>query len=50
LRTGRPHPTGAAHAAHVVDVMHAVHLSIREGRSIELTSTFAAPEPLEWAK
>ena len=50
LRTGRPHPTGAAHAAHVVDVMHAVHRSIRENRPVELASTFAPPEPLAWAR
>jgi predicted dehydrogenase/sugar phosphate isomerase/epimerase len=50
LRMGRPHPTGAAHAAHVVDVMHAVHRSIRENRPVELTSAFPAPEPLAWAR
>jgi hypothetical protein len=50
LRSGRPHPTGAAHAAHVVDVMHAVHRSIQENRAIDLSSTFPAPEPLEWAR
>ena len=50
LRTGKPHPTGGAHAAHVVDVMQSVHRSIREGRAIELTSTFPPPEPLAWAR
>ena len=49
LRTNRPHPTGGAHAAHVVQVMESVHRSIKEGRALELTSKFPAPEPLEWA-
>ena len=50
LRTGKPHPTSGAHAAHVVEVMESVHRSVREGRAVELTSTFPAPEPLAWAK
>jgi len=50
LRSGQPHPTGGAHAAHVVEVMQSVHRSVREGRAVELTSTFPAPVPLEWAK
>jgi predicted dehydrogenase/sugar phosphate isomerase/epimerase len=50
LRSGQPHPTGGAHAAHVVEVMQSVHRSIRESRAVELTSTFPAPRPLEWAK
>ena len=50
LRTGAPHPTTGAHAAHVVDVMENIHRSAREGRAIELTSTFTAPKPLEWAR
>ena len=50
LRTGAPHPTGGAHAAHVVEIMEAIHRSIREGRAVQLTSAFPAPEPLSWAK
>ena len=50
LRSGKPHPTGGAHAAHVIEVMQSVHRSIREQRTLELTSTFPAPEPLDWAK
>ncbi|HWA25868.1 MAG TPA: Gfo/Idh/MocA family oxidoreductase [Lacunisphaera sp.] len=49
LRTGQPHPTGGAHAAHVVEIMEAVHTSAREGRAITLTSTFPAPPPQDWA-
>jgi len=50
LRTDRPHPTGGAHAAHVVEVMQAVHQSIRENRAVEINSGFPAPEPLAWAR
>ena len=49
LRFNRPHPTTGAHAAHVVEVMEAVHRSLREGRSIHLGSDFHAPEPQPWA-
>ena len=50
LRFSQPHPTGGAHAAHVVEVMETVHQSIREGKSLSLTSTFPAPPPQVWAK
>lgn len=50
LRTNQPHPTTGAHAAHVVEIMEAVHRSIREGRAIQVGSTFPAPEPLAWAR
>ena len=50
LRTNQPHPTGGAHAAHVVDVIASVHRSIREGKKVELTSKFPAPPPLAWAE
>ena len=50
LRFNQPHPTGAAHAAHVVEVIQSVHQSIREGKTVELRSTFPAPQPLSWAK
>ena len=50
LRFNRPHPTSGAHAAHVVEIMEAVHRSLREGRAIELVSRFPAPEPQPWAK
>lgn len=50
LRTGTPHPTGGAHAAHVVEIMEAVHTSAREGRAILLTSNFPPPSPQDWAR
>jgi predicted dehydrogenase/sugar phosphate isomerase/epimerase len=50
LRTGTPHPTGGAHAAHVVEIMEAIHRSAREGKAVELTGSFPAPVPQAWAK
>ena len=49
LRTGQPHPTGGAHAAHVVEIMEAVHTSAREGRAVLLVSNFPAAVPQPWA-
>jgi len=50
LRTNQPHPTGGAQAAHVVEIMEAVHRSAREGRAIQLTGDFPLPPPQPWAK
>ena len=50
LRTGTPHPTDGAHAAHLVEIISAVHTSMREGRVVNLTSSFTAPQPLDWAR
>ncbi len=50
LRSKEPHPTTGAHAAHVVEVMEAVHRALREGRTIHLTSDFHPPSPAPWAK
>jgi predicted dehydrogenase/sugar phosphate isomerase/epimerase len=50
LRTGTAHPTGAAHAAHVVEIIEASHRSLREGRAVSLTGSFPKPEPLAWAR
>lgn len=50
LRAKQPHPTTGAHAAHVVEVMEAVHRALREGRAIHLTSDFHLPEPQHWAR
>lgn len=50
LRTGQPHPTTGAQAAHVVEVMESVHRSAREGRAITLASSFPQVEPPEWAR
>jgi len=47
---GRPHRMGPEHAAHVVDVINAVDRSRRVGGPVDVTSSFPAPEPLEWAR
>ncbi len=49
IAAARPHRMGAEHAAHVVDVIAAVEQSRRAGGAVEVTSSFAAPEPMDWA-
>lgn len=39
----RPHRATGAHAAHVVEILDAVETSIRDGVTVAVTSTFAAP-------
>ena len=39
----RPHRATGAHAAHVVEILDAVQTSIRDGVTVSVTSTFAAP-------
>ena len=39
----RPHRATGAHAAHVVEILDAVETSVREGKAVDVTSTFAAP-------
>lgn len=46
---GRPHRVTGRHAAHVVEIMSSIHASIRERRSVEITSSFTAPAPMNWA-
>jgi predicted dehydrogenase/sugar phosphate isomerase/epimerase len=50
LRFNEPHPTTGAHAAHVVEIMEAVHRSMREGRALHLSGDFHPPTPLPWAR
>jgi predicted dehydrogenase len=40
----RPHRGTGAHAAHVVEVMEAIHASARTGEPVDLSSTFDPPE------
>jgi predicted dehydrogenase len=46
IRDGRPERASGAMALHAVEVMEGVHRSATEGRFIEMTTTFARPEPL----
>ncbi len=39
----RPHRASGAHAAHVVEILDAVETSVREGTTVEVTSSFVAP-------
>lgn len=49
IRSGRPHRVTGRHAAHVVEIMSAIHASIRTERPVEITSVFEPPAPMEWA-
>ncbi|MEV0719906.1 Gfo/Idh/MocA family oxidoreductase [Asanoa sp. NPDC050611] len=46
IRTGRPHRASGELAAHVVDVMTAIHDSAAHGAVTAVTSTFTRPDPL----
>jgi predicted dehydrogenase len=49
IRNDRPHRVTGRHAAHVVEIMSAIHESVRDERPVDVTSSFAPPEPMEWA-
>jgi len=49
IAEGRPHRASGEHAAHLVEIMDAVGLSISSGRPVEVTSSFVPPAPMEWA-
>jgi predicted dehydrogenase len=50
IREGRPHRASAKHAAHVVEVLNAAERSAASGAAVAVTSGFAPPEPMEWAR
>ena len=50
IATGRPHRASGEHAAHLVEVLAAVEASAAAAAPVEVSSDFAAPEPLEWAR
>jgi predicted dehydrogenase/sugar phosphate isomerase/epimerase len=50
IREQRPHRAAGAHAAHVVEIVEAIQTSQSTGESVELASTFVAPEPMDWAR
>jgi predicted dehydrogenase len=47
---GRPHRATGEHAAHVVEALEAAKLSADQGGSVDVRSTFARPEPFDWAR
>ncbi len=50
IAEGRPHRSGAEHAAHVVEVLDAVEAAAAGGGTVEVASDFPRPEPMEWAR
>ena len=50
IKEGRPERASGAQAAHVVEILEAVMVSVKKGRSVELSSSFPRPEPMPWAQ
>ena len=46
IRSGRKHRANGEMAYHVLDIMHTIHDSAREGRHIEMASTCTQPAPM----
>lgn len=44
IEDDRPHRATGAHAAHIVEILDATAMSAREGREVEVTSSFPPPE------
>lgn len=45
----RPARASAEHAAHVIEIIEAIHQSIETGKPVALTSDFVLPQPMDWA-
>jgi predicted dehydrogenase len=45
IASNRPHRATGAHGAHIVEVLDAITTSVTEGRPVDITSSFARPEP-----
>lgn len=50
VRTGRPPRATGAHAAHVVEIIEAMHLSAEKGHAVSVSSTFPPSVPMPWAE
>lgn len=50
MQENRPQRISGAQAAHVVDIVCSIQQAARKGESIEITSEFPQPTPMEWAK
>ncbi len=51
IREQRPHRATGEHAAHVVEVVEAIHRSLAQGgRTVPVRSKFAPPAPMPWAR
>ena len=49
MQAGRPHRFTGEHAAHICEILDATTESARQGRPVEITSSFTPPAPMEWA-
>jgi predicted dehydrogenase len=50
IAEGRPQRATGAQAAHVVEILNAVDTSMKQGGAVDITSGFAPPAPMDWAK
>jgi predicted dehydrogenase len=50
IAENRPQRITGAQAAHVVDIIEAINTSFAEGHPVQITSEFAQPAPMDWAK
>ena len=50
IDAGRPHRASAEQAAHVVEVLAAAAESLECGGPVDVSSAFARPEPMDWAR
>jgi predicted dehydrogenase/sugar phosphate isomerase/epimerase len=48
IRDNRPHRATGEQAAHVVEILCGIVKSAKNGKSVEITSTFTQPAPMEW--
>ena len=45
----KPHRASAEHAAHIIEVMEAIDISIKNKKMIEIHSNFTQPKLMDWA-
>ena len=50
LREGRPHRASGEQAAHIIEIMCAIEESAASKQTVDVTSTFPPPTPMEWAR
>ena len=50
IKAAKPSRVTGEQAAHVVEILEATNESVKTGRTIELTSSFIPPAPMDWAK
>lgn len=50
IAADRPQRATGAQAAHVVEILEAIDSSMKQGRPVEISSTFTPPAPMEWGQ